>query len=79
LRGDERLQWANARHPREHIAALERSDTRVAEVKAIDRRLETGDRMMPRLWLAEVVSDARCRARFGQRILGNISDFLNDV
>jgi oxygen-independent coproporphyrinogen-3 oxidase len=58
-------RWANAPHPREYVAALERGDAPVAETEPIDRRLEMGETMMMGLRLAEGVADARFRARFG--------------
>jgi oxygen-independent coproporphyrinogen-3 oxidase len=61
----DRRRWANVRQPREYIAALERDNAPVAEVEAIDRRLEMRETMMLGLRLAEGVDDARFRARFG--------------
>ncbi len=61
----DRHRWANVRHPREYIAALEQGGTPVAEMETIDRRLEMGETMMLGLRLAEGVNDARFRARFG--------------
>nr|HID14882.1 radical SAM family heme chaperone HemW [Anaerolineae bacterium] len=58
-------RWANVRHPREYIAALDRGVTPVAAVEVIDRRVEMGETMMLGLRLAEGVDDARFRARFG--------------
>lgn len=58
-------RWVNVRHPREYIAALEAGRSPVVEVEAIDRRTEMGETMMLGLRLAEGVSDARFRARFG--------------
>ena len=58
-------RWANVRHPREYIAALEADRSPVAEVEEIDRRTEMGETMMLGLRLTEGVSDARFRARFG--------------
>ena len=58
-------RWANVRHPREYVAALEQGSTPVAEVETSGRRLEMGETMMLGLRLAEGVDDARFRARFG--------------
>jgi len=58
-------RWANVRHPREYIAALEQGNAPVAEVETIDRRLEMRETMMLGLRLAEGVDDTRFRARFG--------------
>jgi oxygen-independent coproporphyrinogen-3 oxidase len=58
-------RWANVRHPREYVAALERGDTPAAETEPINRRLEMGETMMMGLRLAEGVDDARFCARFG--------------
>jgi oxygen-independent coproporphyrinogen-3 oxidase len=59
-------RWANVRHPREYIAALESGETSVADVEEIDRRMEMGETMMLGLRLAEGVDDARFQARFGR-------------
>jgi oxygen-independent coproporphyrinogen-3 oxidase len=61
-------RWANARHPREYIAAMEAGGTPVAEVEEIDQQMEMGETMMLGLRLAEGVSDGRFRARFGARL-----------
>ncbi len=61
-------RWANVRHPRDYIAALESGETPVADVEEIDRRMEMGETMMLGLRLAEGVSDARFQARFGREL-----------
>lgn len=58
-------RWANVRHPREYIAALEAGRSPVAEVEESERRTEMGETMMLGLRLTEGVSDVRFRARFG--------------
>ena len=58
-------RWANVRSPQDYIAAVERGDSPVAEREPIPVRLEMGETMMLGLRLAEGVSDARFRARFG--------------
>ena len=58
-------RWANVCHPREYIAALQQGGAPVGETETIGRRLEMGETMMLGLRLAEGVSDARFRARFG--------------
>jgi oxygen-independent coproporphyrinogen-3 oxidase len=60
-------RWANVRHPREYIAACGTSCQLVLrqDVEVIGQRLEMGETMMMRLRLAEGMSDASFRARFG--------------
>lgn len=58
-------RWTNIRHPQAYIAALERGQTPVDEVEDIPLRTEMGETMMMGLRLAEGVSDARFRSRFG--------------
>ncbi len=58
-------RWANLRHPREYIAALEEGRSPVAEAEEVTQRTEMGETMMLGLRLSEGVSDARFRARFG--------------
>ena len=59
-------RWANVRHPRDYITALESGETPVADVEEIDRRMEMGETMMLGLRLAEGVDAARFQARFGR-------------
>ena len=61
-------RWANVRHPREYIAALERGSTPVAEVEVIEHHLEMGETMMLGLRLAEGVSAGLFEARFGEAL-----------
>ncbi len=58
-------RWANMRHPRDYIAALEARRSPVVEAEEIGRRTEMGETMMLGLRLADGVSDARFRSRFG--------------
>jgi oxygen-independent coproporphyrinogen-3 oxidase len=61
-------RWANVRHPRDYIAACGTGCRLVLrqDVEVIGQRLEMGETMMMRLRLAEGMSDASFRARFGR-------------
>ena len=61
----EGLRWGNLLAPDAYIRALHGDQPVVAEEEAIDRATEAGETMMMGLRLAEGVTTARWRARFG--------------
>jgi len=58
-------RWTNVRHPAAYIRRIRDGRSPVDAVEEIPRRLEIGETMMMGLRLAEGVTDARFRARFG--------------
>ncbi|MBN1179560.1 MAG: radical SAM family heme chaperone HemW [Anaerolineae bacterium] len=58
-------RWVNVDHPQTYIDRIATGASPVAETEHIPRPLEMGETMMMGLRLAEGVSDARFRARFG--------------
>jgi oxygen-independent coproporphyrinogen-3 oxidase len=58
-------RWTNVRHPGDYVEHVARGKSIETEVEVIDSRLTMGETMMMGLRLAEGVSEARFRARFG--------------
>ncbi|MEE8392105.1 MAG: radical SAM family heme chaperone HemW [Anaerolineae bacterium] len=78
----DKRRWANARHPREYIAALEQNNIPITETETIDQRMEMGETMMMGLRLAEGINDIRFRARFGiglEKVFGEELTRLKDL
>jgi oxygen-independent coproporphyrinogen-3 oxidase len=69
-------RWANVRHAQAYIAALDQDASPLADRETIDKRQEMGETMILGLRLAEGVSDARFRARFGAGLLEVYGDEL---
>ncbi len=61
----ERRRWSNLTDPAAYIAAVNAGETPAAEAETISPALELGETMMLGLRLAEGVTDAAFRVRFG--------------
>ena len=72
-------RWANVPHPTEYIARISRGDSPVDEIETIPPQLEMGETMMMGLRLAEGISDARFRQRFGVGLAEVYRDQLTEM
>lgn len=75
----ERRRWSSVADPGAYIAAVEAGEYALAEEELISRPMEMGETMMLGLRLAEGVTEARFRARFGVGLAETYGRPLEDL
>lgn len=72
-------RWSNLTDPATYIAAVERGAMPLAEAETLSRPVDMGETMMLGLRLAEGVTEARFRERFGVSLVEVYGDVLTQL